>query len=81
MVREPTMRKKRIGILLTESKNEGKKEEIISLRRRVPPRPWIEHVDFETNPDFKMERDGYVLQYGAKVPKTVGVATDVSIGE
>jgi len=39
MGKKPTMSKKRIGILLTDSQNEGKKEEIISLRRRIPPRP------------------------------------------
>jgi len=39
MGKKPTNNRKRIGILLTDSQNEGKKEEIISLRRRVPPRP------------------------------------------
>jgi len=79
--RKLTVGKKRIGILLTDSQNEGKKEEIISLRRRVPPRPWIKNVDFETNPDFRIERASYQLQFGDTVPKTVGIATDVSIGE
>jgi len=73
--------KKRIGILLTDSQNEGKKEEIISLRRRQPPRPWIKKVDFKKNPDFRIERKAYFLDCGSEVPKTVGVATDVSIGE
>jgi len=73
--------KKRIGILLTNSQNEGKKEEIISLRRRVPPRPWIKDVDFKSNPDFRIERAAYDLKFDGKVPKTVGIATDVSIGE
>jgi len=81
MGKKPTMSKKRIGILLTNSQNEGKKEEIISLRRRVPPRPWIKDVDFVANPDFRIERAAYQLQLGNKVPKTIGVATDVSIGE
>jgi len=74
--------KKRIGILLTESKNEAKKEEVISLRRRIPPRPWIKQVDFKKNPDFKIDREAYNLSYcDLKVPRTVGIATDVSIGE
>jgi hypothetical protein len=74
--------KKRIGILLTDSKNEGKKEEIISLRRRIPPREWLKNVDFKINPDFKIDREAYKLKYfDIDVPRTVGVATDVSIGE
>jgi len=82
MEKKPTMSKKRIGILLTDSKSEAKKEEIISLRRRVPPRPWIKEVDFKTNPDFRIERDAYKLKYfDTEVPKTIGIATDVSIGE
>jgi len=81
MNRKPIIGKKRIGILLTDSQNEGKKEEIISLRRRVPARPWIKDVDFKTNPDFRIERAAYELQFGDKVPKTIGIATDVSIGE
>jgi len=81
MGKKPTMNKKRIGILLTNSQNEGKKEEIISLRRRVPPRPWIKDVDFFANPDFRIERAAYQLQFGNKVRKTIGIATDVSIGE
>lgn len=75
-------RKARIGILLTNSKNEGKKEEIISLRKRNPPRPWIKDTDFTANPDFKIIRKPYNLTYKQiKIPQTVGVATDVSIGE
>jgi len=74
--------KKRIGILLTDSKNEAKKEEVISLRRRIPPRPWIKEVDFKQNPDFRIDREAYKLKYfDLEVPRTVGVATDVSIGE
>jgi len=74
--------KKRIGILLTDSKNEAKKEEVISLRRRIPPRPWIKEVDFKLNPDFRIDRDAYKLKYfDLEVPRTVGIATDVSIGE
>jgi len=75
-------RKARIGILLTDSKNEAKKEEIISLRKRNPPRPWIKTTDFNANPDFKIVRAPYNLTYKQiKIPQTVGVATDVSIGE
>jgi len=75
-------KKKRIGILLTEPSNEAKKEELISLRRRNPPRPWIKTIDFKANPDFKVKRDAYKLKYfDQEVPRTVGVATDVSIGE
>jgi len=74
--------KKRIGILLTDSKNEANKEEVISLRRRIPPRPWIKEVDFKLNPDFRIDRKAYKLKYcNLEVPRTVGVATDVSIGE
>jgi len=76
------MTKKRIGILLTESKNEANKEEIISLRRRIPPRPWIKQVDFKQNPDFRIDREAYRLKYfDLEVPRTVGIATDVSVGE
>jgi len=82
MVGKPTSPKLKIGILLTESKNEAKKEEIISLRKRVPPRPWIKNIDFNVNPDFKIERQPYRLAYkDTEIPHTVGVATDVSIGE
>jgi len=76
------LNKKRIGILLTDPKNEGKKEEVISLRRRIPPRPWIKEVDFKLNPDFRIDRKAYKLEYfDNEVPRTVGIATDVSIGE
>lgn len=72
----------RIGILLTRSADEAKKEEIISLRKRNPPRPWIKNVDFIKNPDFKITRAPYNLGYkNTPVPKTIGVATDVSAGE
>jgi len=74
--------KKRIGILLTDSKNEAKKEEVISLWRRIPPRPWIKRVDFKENPDFRIDREAYRLKYfDLEVPRTVGIATDVSVGE
>lgn len=74
--------KSRIGILLTRSADEAKKEEIISLRKRNPPRPWIRNVDFVKNPDFKIIRAPYNLGYkNTPVPKTVGIATDVSCGE
>jgi len=74
--------KQRIGILLTDSKNEANKEEVISLRRRIPPRPWIKEIDFKLNPDFKIDREAYKLKYfDHEVPRTVGIATDVSIGE
>jgi len=82
MGKKPTMSKNRIGILLTDSKNEGKKEELISFRRRVPPRPWIKEVDFKTNPDFRIVREPYHYRdYDLKVPRAIGIATDVSIGE
>jgi len=82
MVAKTASTKRTIGILLTESKNEAKKEEIISLRKRVPPRPWIKNIDFNVNPDFKIERQPYRLAYkDTEIPHTVGVATDVSIGE
>jgi len=74
--------KQRIGILLTDPKRESIKEEVISLRRRIPPRPWIKEVDFNLNPDFKIDREAYKLEYfDNEVPRTVGIATDVSIGE
>jgi len=72
----------RIGILLTKSKDEAKKEEIISLRKRIPARPWIKKVDFGENPDFKIVRQPYNLGYkNVQVPRTTGIATDVSVGE
>lgn len=75
-------RKARIGILLTKSKDEAKKEEIISLRKRNPPRPWIKKIDFKKNPDFKIDRKPYLLGYkNTEVKHTIGVATDVSVGE
>jgi len=74
--------KHRIGIILTNSKTEGKKEEIISIRKRNPPRPWIKNVDFIKNPDFRIDRESYQLAMGnIEVPRTVGIAADVSIGE
>jgi len=82
MGKRPSKDKKRIGILLTDSKNEAKKEEVISLRRRIPPRLWLKDVDFKQNPDFKIDREAYMLKhFDTEVPRTVGVATDVSIGE
>jgi hypothetical protein len=75
-------RKKRIGILLTDPIAEAKKDELISLRRRNPPRPWLKKIDFDAFPDFKIERDAYMLKnFEQEVPKTVGIAADVSIGE
>jgi len=82
MGKKPGLDKKRIGILLTDSKSEAGKEEVISLRRRIPPRPWIKEIDFKLNPDFRIDRKAYKLKYfDQEVPRTVGVATDVSIGE
>jgi len=75
-------RRPRIGILLTKSNDEAKKEEIISLRKRIPARPWIKNTDFTKNPDFKIVRKAYNLGYkNVQVPHTIGVATDVSVGE
>jgi len=80
MGRKPT-KKCCIGILLTDPKNEGKKEEIISIRKQNPPRPWIKTVDFKKNPDFRIERKPYNLRLkNIQIPKTVGIAADVSIG-
>jgi len=77
-----TCNKKRIGILLTDPVAEAKKDELISLRRRRPPRPWLKKIDFRAFPDFKVERDAFKLKhFDQEVPKTVGIATDVSIGE
>lgn len=75
----------RIGLLLTKSKDEAKKEEIISLRKKIPDRPWIKKMDksyFSENPDFEIDRKAYNLGYkNVKVPRTRGIATDVSVGE
>jgi len=84
MGRKPTKktRKHRIGILLTNSQNEGKKEEIISIRKQIPPRPWVKTVDFAKNPDFRIDREAYhIAMDNIKIPRTVGIAADVSIGE
>jgi len=76
-----TISKKRIGILLTDPIAEAKKDELISLRRRNPPRPWLKNIDFDAYPDFKIEREAYKLKhFDQEVPRTVGIATDVSIG-
>jgi len=73
--------KYRIGIVLTDPKNEGKKEEIISMCDTAPSRPWTEGVDFVKHPDFRIDRKSYLLVDNVEVPRTVGIATDVSIGE
>jgi len=82
MGKKPNQDKKRIGILLTVSKLEAEKEEVISLRRRIPPRLWLKDVDFKLNPDFKIDREPYKLKhFDIEIPRTVGVATDVSVGQ
>jgi len=81
MGRKPN-RKRRIGIVLTDSKNEAKKEEIIPITEHNPPRPWARAVDFVKDPDFRIERKPYRLNVeNTEVPLTIGIATDVSIGE
>jgi len=81
MGRKPS-KKYCIGIVLTDPKNEGKKEEIISIRKTNPPRPWTKTVDFVKNPDFRIDRKSYQLAVdNIEIPRTVGIATDVSIGE
>jgi len=81
MGRKPT-KKRCIGIVLTDPKNEGKKEEIISIRKQIPPRPWVKTVDFAKNPDFRIDRKSYHLTLdNIQIPRTVGIAADVSIGE
>lgn len=64
--------RKRIGLLLTVGKCEAKKEELVSLRKRIPARPWIKRVD----PQHKIRRPVYNAR-----PATVGIPTDVSVGE
>jgi len=71
MGKKAEQRKKRIGILLTVGKNEAKKEELVSLRKRIPPRPWVKGADKK----FKVSRPVYNAR-----PPTVGVPTDVSAG-
>lgn len=47
----------------------------------APSRPWTKAVDFVKHPDFRIDRESYRLVDNVEVPRTVGIATDVSIGE
>jgi len=65
--------KPRIGIICTLPKNEAKKEELCSIRKRTPKRPWLKLADRQKH---TITRKPY---NGRKTTK--GVPTDISVGK
>lgn len=64
-------RKPRIGIVLTVGAVEAKKDELIALRRKVPPRPWVLQSPKEFHIDRKQKKHRNA---------TKGIPSDVAIG-
>lgn len=66
------MVKLRIGVLLTEGLVEAEKEELVTARKRIPPRPWVKHAPA----DLVLDRPA-----NSQRRRTIGIPTDVSVGE